>query len=72
MMWGQRNNVNAAAPSTPGGSTESPQELNLQPSTWTPHQQVHIYRSAEESLNARKTRLDTIGELAEPLALAAT
>jgi hypothetical protein len=46
--------------------------LNLQPSMWIPHKQVHIYHSAEESLQARKTRLDAIGELAEPVVLAAT
>jgi len=73
MLWGQRNSVPAPVSSTPDASTGVPTytgTTKIQPSTWRPHPQVHIYHSAEESLQARKARLDAMGELAEPLTLA--
>jgi len=69
MLWGLRNDVDAVVPVGSAATEARPQTL-LQPSAWVPHQQVHFYRTPQECQDARNKRMDSIGEVIEPLVLA--
>ncbi|KIM25768.1 hypothetical protein M408DRAFT_203865 [Serendipita vermifera MAFF 305830] len=68
MFWGQRKPTSTTSTQEASTGTSST-EVNFQPSNWVPHRQVHLYHSAEECENARKMRMDTLGEVAKPVAL---
>lgn len=75
LLWGQRNSVgpltHSLLPSSdPTVPEVGPHTLDFRPSTWAPHSQVHVYSSAQMCQEVRKHRMDTIGELVEPLTLA--
>lgn len=76
MLWGQRRRENASNPLSGSASASTknpetkPEPSDLPLSTWEPHRQVRVYHTMEECQAARKKRLDTIGEVVQPLVLA--
>ncbi|KIM25780.1 hypothetical protein M408DRAFT_204068 [Serendipita vermifera MAFF 305830] len=75
LLWGKRNGVDpplGPTASSPTGAETGSNSLDLSPSTWVPHKQIHIYHTLEDAQKARKQKVDTIGEVAEPAALKPT